>query len=323
MKRLVVGIDLGGTMIKAALVDREGRIVGRREGPTGPDLGPKAVIGRIASVAEDLAREAKEAHGAQVVALGLGCPGGIRVDLATVSQSPNFREWNEVDVRSPLQARLRVPVAVDNDANAAAQGEHWQGAGRGCDSLVLVTLGTGVGGGVVLGGRVWRGAWGMAGEIGHVNVEPEGPLCGCGSRGCLETYASATAMARAAREGLARGEGERLRELAGGDPTKVDARLVHEAAKDGDALCLAVLAEAGRRLGIALASVLNLLGPSVFVIGGGAGRAFDLIAPSALAEIRARAFREPASHVRLVPTALGNDAGAVGAAKLAWDVAEC
>jgi glucokinase len=322
MERLVVGIDLGGTLIKAALVDAQGRIVARREGPTGPDLGPDAVIGRIAAVARDLFGEARAAHGAEVAAVGLGCPGGIRADLATVSQSPNFPEWNEVDVRRPLEALLRVPVAVDNDANAAAFGEHWRGAGQGCDSLVLVTLGTGVGGGLVLDGKVWRGAWGMAGEIGHVNVEPEGPPCGCGSRGCLETFASATAMARAARDGLTRGEGAILRGLAGTDAARVDARLVHEAANAGDAMCLAVLAEAGRRLGIALASILNLLGPSMFVVGGGAGRAFDHLAPAALAEIRARAFREPAAGVRLVPALLGNDAGTVGAARLAWEAAE-
>jgi glucokinase len=194
---------------------------------------------------------------------------------------------------------------LENDANAAAYGEYWRGAGRGCDSMVLLTLGTGVGGGLVLHGELWRGADGMAGEIGHVTVEPNGRTCRCGNAGCLETYASATAVV------------ENYRELSGIEEG-VSAEEVGRRALEGDANARQSYREAGRSLGIAFAGLVNLLNPEQIVIGGGVLPAWDLFMPTAEQELRRRAFAPAAERVRFAPAALGDLAGVTGAAGLLW-----
>jgi glucokinase len=210
-----------------------------------------------------------------------------------------------VPLRNRVAAAIGLPVLLENDANAAAFGEYWRGAGEGCSSMVLLTLGTGVGGGLVLGGELWRGADGMAGEIGHITVEPGGRTCRCGNAGCLETYASATGIV------------ESYRELAGIEEV-VSAEEVHRRAHEGDANARQSYREAGRSLGLAFAALVNLLNPERIVIGGGVLPAWDLFMPAAEHEMRRRAFVAPASSVRLAPAALGDLAGVTGAAGLLW-----
>jgi glucokinase len=311
----VIAIDLGGTEIKAALMDRDGRAHTVRRVATGDDRSPELVRGRLAGVIDMLRAEA---GGDPVLGVGIGSPGGIDPATGIITQNPNFPGWRDVDLCGPLSKAIGLPIALDNDANLAALGEFTHGAGRGVDSLVFVTLGTGIGGGIILNGRIWRGAWGMAGEIGHVIVEPEGLPCGCGSWGCVESYASGPAMVRQAREALAAGRGEVLLALAGGDPLAVTPKLLYDAAMQGCEASREVFRRSARYLGMMLASVLNVLNTPLFVIGGGVSASFDLLYAPMREEVRRRAYRIPGENVRIERAKLGNDAGTIGAGMLAF-----
>jgi glucokinase len=315
MRRYAAAIDLGGTDIKAALVDEQGEIFTAQRTATGADRSPAKVIERLAAAVAALRPLAGPG---EVVVVGIGSPGGVTPRTGVITQSPNFPGWIDVDLRGPLERAVGLPVFVDNDANVAALGEFAHAGGRGVDSMVLLTLGTGIGGGVILDGRIWRGEWGMAGEIGHVVVEPDGLPCGCGSWGCVESYASGPAMARYAQGELAKGRGARLRELAGGDPAAVTPKLIYDAALDGCELAREVFDRAGRYLGIVVAGVLNVLNVPLFLIGGGVGAAFDLLIDPLRTEVRRRAYRVPAENVRIEPANLGNDAGVIGAGLMAF-----
>ncbi len=279
----VLAADVGGTSIRAARIDEEGRILDRRSGPTPQD--PREGVALLRRFWEELGWGAGRA---MVIA------GGISATTGEITQSPNLRRWEGLRPGPELECQ------VHNDANGAALGEIWKGALRGKRSALLVTLGTGVGGGLVLDGKLWTGRDGSAGEIGHTAVFPEGPECGCGARGCLEIYASATAVARAA--GAA------------------DAEAAAVAARRGDARSVAAFAQAGRALGIAFANVANLLNVEAFCLGGGMAAALDLLLPSMCAELDARAFRLARKGLAIVPAALGNDAGLLGAAWAALQV---
>lgn len=318
MKDAALAIDLGGTNIKGAVVDREGAILYSQSVPTGSDLSPAAVIECLGRVIESLRNKAENEFGRKVVGAGIGCPGGIYRNRAVVSQSPNFPGWRDVNLRAGLEQRVRLPATIENDANLAALGEFYFGAGREVDSMILFTLGTGIGGGVILDGRIWQGAWGMAGEVGHITVEPDGPLCGCGNHGCLEALASGPAMVKQAKEAASLGAAPALVELMRGDLEALTPLKIYEAAKLGDELSLTILKRAGVNIGIVIASLLNALNVPLFVIGGGIGEAFDVMGPYIRDEVRARAYRVPGSLVRIEKAILGNDAGTIGAAMLAY-----
>ena len=231
--------------------------------------------------------------------------------------APNVA-WREFPLRERVEQEVGIPAYVDNDANVAAWGELRFGAGKGTSDMLLVTVGTGIGGGIVSGGKLLRGAHGFAAEIGHVIVEPDGPRCGCGNRGCWEQVASGRAIDRLGREAGVLHPTSRLVELAGGDPARVGGRVVTAAAREGDPVALHVLAEVGRRLGEGLAGLVNILDPDMVVIGGGAVESGDLLLEPARAAYAAavEGFDHRAA-VPIVAAALGNDAGAVGAADLA------
>ena len=301
-----LGIDVGGTKILTALVDETGRVLRewRRETPAA--AGGPAVLAAMGDAAE--AALATVGHGG-VAGVGISAAGQIDADAGVVIYaSPNLPGWTGTAIGPALQARLGLPVVVDNDGNAAAYGEYWAGAGRGASSLVAVTLGTGVGGGVVLDGQVLRGGRWRAGEIGHMVVMAEGPRCNCGQSGCLELYASGSAIARLAREAR-----------PGWEP---DARAVFAAAEAGDAEALAVLRRSARILAAGLVSIASLIDPERFLLGGGVAtqpRYLALVA-EALADplvSGARGF----APARLGRAALGEAAGAVGAAGLALALA--
>ncbi|MFO7172913.1 MAG: ROK family protein, partial [Bacillota bacterium] len=253
----------------------------------------------------------------RIRAVGVGAPGIVEAGTGRVLLAPNLR-WQDVPLGPLLQERLQMQVYVDNDANCAALGEQLAGAGRGARHLLMVTLGTGVGAGLVLDGQLYRGAGGFAGEVGHIPVLPDGPLCGCGRRGCLETLCSATAVAAMARQAVSDGRGAAIvaaaRRVAQG---QVDARAVMAAARWKDPVALAILREAGTYLGIGLAILVNLFNPERIVVGGSLSRAGEALLGPAREELGRRALPGPAQQVAVVPAGLGNQAGMVGAAALA------
>jgi glucokinase len=317
MKRFAVAVDLGGTNMRTAAVGTDAEIWIKHKEPTEVGAGKAAVLDQLVRTIQRLILEARGANG-QAVGVGVGTPGAIQLATGVVTDAPNLPDWHYVPLREVLTARLPLPVWIENDANAAALGEHWAGAAQGVENLICLTLGTGVGGGIILDGKLWRGVDGTAGEIGHMSLDPVGPLCTCGRTGCLEAYASATGIVRMAREAMGRGVRTRLRDLTQAQPADLTAALVYRAAMDGDRLARRVLQRMGWYLGIALANLLNLLNVELIVLSGGVTEAWDLFIDSAETEMRRRAFEIPARRARLVRAMWGDEAGLLGAASLVW-----
>lgn len=304
---LFLGIDIGGTNIKAALVSEDGRARSFASSPWSGGAPSEAV-----SIAARLLGELGGHDGTDPpVACGAGCAGLVDNGSGTVHLSPNLPEWRDVGLRHMLTEALGLPTVIENDANAAAYAEYVVGAARGAGSAVLVTLGTGVGGGLVIDGRIHRGS-GFAGEVGHATIERDGEPCACGNTGCLERYVSAGAIVKNARSLLEQGRPSAL----SGDG-EVTAKSVGEAAGAGDELALEVLAEAGRALGTGLANLTLILAPDVFVIGGGVAAAGEPLLGPAREEMERRAYCAGPSSPRVVLAELGETAGVVGAALLA------
>jgi len=309
---LTIGVDVGGTKIAGGVVDETGRILQRTRRETRPD-DADSIVSTIIDVVRDLVGE----H--TVISVGVGSAGFVDAERSTVMFAPNLA-WRDMPVRDLVVAATGLPTVVENDANAAAWGEFKFGAASDVNHMVCVTIGTGVGGGLVLGGELYRGAHGIAAEIGHFQLVPDGRLCGCGLRGCFEQYASGTALVREALI-LAKErptEASRLIELAGGDPGAITGPMVTQAARGADQAAVELIATVGRWLGKGLASLSALLDPEVFVIGGGASDAGELLIGPAAAEMSDKLTgkgHRPEPDVRLAT--LGNDAGLVGAADLA------
>lgn len=310
--RLFIGIDLGGTKIASALVDVDMKTMGRVTVATRPEEGPDAVIGRMLGTVWELC----EGHGCgvgDVGAIGIGCPGPLDQETGIVLDAPNLM-WKNVSVAAPVAQATGLPVCVENDANVAALAENRMGAGRGARHMMYVTVSTGIGSGLILDGRLYVGAMGAAGELGHVTMLADGPLCGCGNRGCLESLASGTAIAQRAREAAARPAGAGILEAANGDIDAIDSALVALAATGGDATAQAIMRAAFEYLGTAVANVLNLLNLDMVVIGGGVAQVGDVLFDTVKRMIELRAMACMARDVRVVPALLGADAGALGAA---------
>jgi glucokinase len=321
-----IGVDLGGTNLRVAAVDEDGTMLVKRELQTEVSRGRDEVIGELCRAAKAVSHDMRErSGGGELRGIGVGVPGLIDSESGLLLESPNLPGWNDYDVKGEIERRLGTTVILENDANVAALGELWLGAGRGSESLCMYTLGTGVGGGLVLEGRIWRGWNGMAGELGHCNVEPEGHQCGCGSHGCLEQYASATAVVRMAREALTSGTGP---QTALRSPT-LSSQAVYECAMQGDSEAKKVFEQVGRALGIAIADMVNILNLSLYVIGGGVSSAWDAFAPAMFSEVRKRSFvyagttaedgggvggRTRSTQIRRAM--LGGDGGLYGAARL-------
>ena len=309
---LAIGVDIGGTKVAGGVVDDTGAVIDRTQRLT-PSTDVAATEATIAAVVAELG----ERH--QVTAVGIGAAGWIANDRATVLFAPHLA-WRDEPLRDALQQATGIPVLVENDANAAAWAEYRFGAARDASVAVMVTLGTGIGGGLVMGGVLYRGAFGVGCEYGHMTVVPDGRRCACGNRGCWETYASGTALAHDARElaAVAPVAAHRLLELAEGDLDALTGPLVTRAAREGDPAAIEIYTAMGRWLGRGLASLAAALDPAVFVIGGGVSQAGDLLigpAKQAYAEtLTGRGFR-PLADIRLAE--LGPDAGLVGAADLA------
>lgn len=311
---LLLGVDLGGTNCRMALVEPEGQTFQEERMPTDASSGRTVFLQRVEGLCHEMIRRAGEMDRA-VVAIGVGAPGVISAD-GVIEISPNLPQLNGLSFAEHLQAVLNLPALVMNDANAIAVGEAQLGAGRQFSSSLTMTLGTGVGGGLVLNGRLWEGADGAAGEVGHIMVEPEGRPCGCGSRGCLEQYSSATGLVLNALEAIDRGVPSRF---SSAEISQLTSQNLAAAARQGDAAALAAFAEGGRRLGQALAAVANLLNIDGVIITGGASASLDLMRPSLDAELKIRGFAIPVRRLTIVQGILQDQAGMIGAARMAWD----
>jgi glucokinase len=312
---LTVGVDVGGTKIASGVVDESGAVLARDEVPTPDPPGDDAKA--IADVIGGEIRALCAEH--EVEAVGIGAAGFVDKQRAVVIFAPNI-DWRDEPLRDRVQAHVDIPVVVENDANAAAWAEFRFGAGEDVDDLVLLTVGTGIGGGIVLDGELYRGAFGVAAEVGHLRVVPYGVLCGCGNRGCWEQYGSGRALVRDARQLVlsATPGSEALAAACGGEAEQLDGPTVTRLAQEGDAACVGIVAEVGRWLGEGLASLAAVLDPAVTVVGGGVSAAGDLLLDPMQAafesHLTARGYR-PVMAIR--PAQLGNDAGIVGAADLA------
>jgi len=307
-----LGVDVGGTNLRCALVAPDGGILARDTLATDIASGREAFLDRLLSHLAALRAEA-EAQGLTVAATGLGVPGLFSND-GVLRSSVNLVALEGVNLGQVVAQALGIPALALNDANASAIGEQRFGAGRTFASSLMVTLGTGVGAGLILEGRLWTGIDGVAAEFGHLTVEPRGLACGCGNRGCLEKYASASAIIERYRAALAAKE-ERGAAVS-------DAAGVAALARQGEPLALQVYHEAGRYLGQALAGVVNLLNLEAVIIGGGVAHSWELFGPALTEELRGRAFAIPAQRVRVLQGALGDDAGVLGAAASAFSLAE-
>ena len=311
----VLAGDVGGTNLRIAAVRLDGTVLRQFSEPTPKDGTAEEVVEAICRVARLCIDGAS--GDVSPAAFGLALAALVNPREGRVLSSPNLPQLNELNLADNLSKKLKFEVILENDATAAAIGERWLGSSKSAQTSVFVTLGTGVGGGLILDGRVFRGVDGTAGEIGHICVEPEGHQCGCGSRGCVEQYASATAVVRIARELMATESGSRLE--ASKDLTSKD---VYEAAASGDKVAIRAFSIMGRYLGIALSDLVDVLNPAMIVIGGGAAAAWDQFIDHVRAEIDARAFGHPARRVRLVRASLGGEAGILGAARVAIDSLE-
>ena len=317
----VVGLDLGGTNIRLALVNPQGKILSRWERAT---ASPHEAAPLLAALAADLkeAGEQSRSQGWEIKGGGIGVPGFIHPDAGQVVFSPNVPALNECPLIARLAPAADFPLFLENDANLFTLGENWLGAGRGHQHMLGITLGTGVGGGLILNGRLWDGAEGTAGEIGHMTVDPEGHKCHCGNYGCLETMASASWTVAWVKEQLAQGAASWLRELYETDPDAIDGQTLVVAALQADPLARRAFDRVGRSLGLAIASVVHLLGISRVVIGGRFARAWEVFVYSLEAELHRRLTLFPPEAVSVCPGELGDDAGLVGAARLAWQALE-
>lgn len=310
-----LAIDLGGTKVAAAVVHNDGTIAARATRPTDAQKGGDWVLNRIKEAALE-ALDTSKLRPDEFLGVGMGTPGVVDTEKGIMlSEAVNIPDWKGRRLKAELERILGIPAFVENDANAGGLGELMFGAGKGFRHMIYVALGTGVGGAVIVNGKLVRGANFVAGEIGHISVDPNGPRCGCGSYGCIEAFASGPAIAMRAREYIQRGAKTKLQGLP---LDEINAKEVAEAAKQGDPLACFVLAEAGKYLGILLAGITNLLNPECIVIGGGVSQAGDLLLEPVRWEVRRRALTVAAETLKIVPATLGADAGVLGAAALVF-----
>ena len=282
-----IGVDLGGTNLRVAAITTQGNLLDKITLPAKVPLGPDYVITEMCDAILRLSEKHKRSQ--NFLGVGVGIPGIIDLNTGMLRKSANLPGFDEYPVHTEIERRLVARVVLENDANVAALGEQWLGAAQGVANAAVVTLGTGIGGGIVLGGRIWHGMNGMAGEFGHVTVEPEGPRCGCGNRGCAERFASASAVIRMAREAIARGQAPMLAQAAS-STDEFGAKSIYNLAIQGDEESSRIFRTFGRYLGILLAGLINVLNLEMFVIGGGVSSAWDAFAPSMFQEVLQRSI---------------------------------
>ncbi len=315
MKRHIIGLDVGGTKISLIIATDAGRILVKTVIPTEVERGPEHTIKKIIAEIKGLLKEVKIKL-QEVKGIGIGVPGSLDPIKGTILGSPNMPGWSGISLKDILNSEFGLPVILDNDANTAALGEKLFGAGRDIDSLFYFTVSTGIGGGFIINGKIHHGASFNAAEVGHMVILPDGPKCNCGKRGCLEALASGTAVARSAREKVKNNPSSLIMKLVDNDVELITARIVAEAAKEGDELAKQIYQEAGTFLGIGVANVLNLINPQMVVIGGGLSYSGSILFEPMRERARQEAFGRTYQVCQIVPSKLGNTAGCLGAVGL-------
>ena len=330
MTTFALSVDLGGTNLRIAAVDSDGKTLEKITTSTAVARGRDVVIDEMCTAIQQVAGHWSSVG--ELAGIGIGVPGIIEMETGMLRESPNLPGWHNYPVRDEIERRLRTTVILENDANVAALGEKWQGAAANVDDMCMLTLGTGVGGGIVMEGRIWHGMTGMAGELGHINVEPDGPPCKCGSHGCLEQLASATAVKRMALEAVTAGKAPELANAMKDDP-EFSSKVVYDLAMQGVPSAQEIFRKVGKALGTVIADLVNIFNFPMYVIGGGVASAWDAFAPTMMATVRCNSFvyratapteSAPEGNLRrdvvgatvITRALLGGDAGLIGAARL-------
>jgi glucokinase len=318
--RFILGVDIGGTNLVVGSVAEDGRsLLALGSEPTHAEAGASDVLDRLIALARrTMEQTRREQPKAEIVGVGVGAPGPLDTKTGVVRLTPNLG-WVNLPLRQIIHDRLGLPAALDNDANCAVLGEWWVGAAQGARHAIGITIGTGIGGGLILDGRLYHGASDVAGEIGHTTIDTEGRRCKCGNYGCLEAYASGPNIAMRAIESIEAGAESRLPEHVDGDLSQITAQTVYEAAQAGDELALEVVNDTAKFLGAGLANLLNVFNPEVVVICGGVTLAGDHLFIPLRREVARRAFKPAVNACRIVPGALAGTAGVYGAAKVFLD----
>jgi glucokinase len=311
--RLAIGVDLGATSVKTGIVTADGTILYQTKLPSQSDEGPEAVVKQIeASVRDAMSRTEVRS----IAGIGVGAPGVVN-DHGLVQAPPNFARWEAVPLRDELQQRFTdLPVRVENDANAAAIAEAKFGAGRVFPNFLFVIWGTGVGGGIILDGQIYRGPTGGAGEIGHISIDYDGPQCNCGSQGCVEAFVGQRYLSKRTADRLKVHSSSKMFSLVHGDLEKLEPYVIAQAAHEGDALAQEILLEAGRYLGVAIGAVMNTLDLRVSIIGGGISAAGAFVMNAIRESVQAHVLKPLKAEIQVLPAQLGNNAGILGAAGL-------
>lgn len=307
-KQTVAGLDIGGTKIAVALADTDGNVISHTRFDTIVELGPHRILERALEEIERM----REDTGTRLVALGVGCGGPLDRGRGLILSPPNLPDWDEFPIIEIIEKRLRIPAFLDNDANAAALGEFNYGAGRGMHNIVYITISTGIGGGIIIKGQIFHGVKDGAGEVGHITVLPDGPMCGCGARGCLEAICSGTSIARRARERLLAGAQSSITMMAG-EINAVTAKVVAEAVRTGDKLAAEIWDETIYYLAVGISNIINVLAPEAVILGGGVSTAGDLLLEPLRRQVQSHNTMLPPDKINILQAALGGDSGSYGA----------
>lgn len=309
-----IGIDVGGTNVKIALVDETGKIIYSNSVPTYAKMGYEYTVNNIKQAICDLMKETNETS---IEAIGFDFPGQIDYKSGIVKLAPNIPGWVDVPIAKIIEDEFHIPTRIDNDVRCAALGEMKFGAGKGCENFICITVGTGIGSGIVINGKIVRGCANAAGEIGHIKLQMEdGPLCGCGDYGCLEANASGPAIVAMAQEYIKGGKAAKFREMAASQDGEITPYIVAKAAEAGDPVAQKIFKIMGYRIGMGLVSVINLLNPEKIIIGGGVAEAGELLLEPIRKTVKSRAMKVAGEAVQIVPAQLGNSAGVIGASML-------
>jgi len=315
--KYAIGVDLGGTNIVTILMNEKGKIIARDKRLTEGWKGKEHVVNRIAEGINAVMESQPSGIRKKITGIGIGTPGLVDLERGIVYEAPNIPGWNNVPLSRIYRKRFGRPVFLENDANSAALGEWWIGAGKGTRYMVCLTLGTGIGGGIIIDGKVYHGADGYAGELGHISISLDGPRCGCGNHGCMEAYASAIGIIKRTKALLKEKENKKslIYKLIGGDLSKLTPAIITAAARKGDMLAKKIWKDTGFYLGSGIASYVNIFNPEMVVLTGGMTGAGNLLFRPMWQTVRRRAFKGPVRKLKIVAGKIPDDAGAVGAAK--------
>lgn len=322
MKRYILSIDLGATNIECGLVDKNGNVKVKKSYPTGREKGAETILSSILSVAREVASEG-ESRGYRIIAVSIGTPGAVDQKTGRIiGGAPNIPGWKGIPLVPALKEEFSLPTFASNDVTLYALGEAMFGAGKGKKDIVCLALGTGIGGGIIIGGKIYRGAIDGAAEVGHMTVKLDGRKCKCGSFGCLERYASATAIAEMGRKASRKNRKSLIRRLAGGDEDRITAKVVFDAAKQGDKTAKEVVEKVGWYLGAGIANLINILNPEMVIIAGGVAGAGKILLEITRKSIETYATEVNRKGVEITLGKLKTDAAVIGAAALAWEEME-